>query len=138
MHPDTPGMKVRDWYVCYDYRSSQQHWSFKYMKPNFRHVELLRAIPYGPGESDVGWLSFAPRVEMLEVDLLVGPKPPEERFPVVQRVQVARPLWGTRSRFDIGPPTCVEAVKWALGISAFWVRTPWQLYNYLERSGEVL
>lgn len=29
---------------------------------------------------------------------------------------------------------CVESVKRVLGIHAFWVFTPWQLYTYLKRS----
>lgn len=134
----TPDVKVREWYVCYDYRPPEQHWTFRYMKPNFRHVELLRAIPYGPAESDVGWLAFAPRVEMLEVDLLVNVGHPNTRFPVVQKVTVVRPYWKIRSRFSFGPPTCVEAVKWALGISAFFVRTPWQLCQYIAARGGVV
>ena len=35
-----------------------------------------------------------------------------------------------------GPMSCVELVKRLLGISAFWIVTPWQLYRYLLQQGE--
>ena len=34
-----------------------------------------------------------------------------------------------------GPTTCVSAVKCAMGIRAWWILTPKQLYFYLRRKG---
>lgn len=136
---DTAGMKVRDWYVVYHDRIPYRR-VFKYLKPGFRHVELARPIYYGPGVDDVAWIHVLPMLEMFDVELSTDPRPPWVRCPdsTVQKVTALRPLWSVRSWFDMGPPTCVEAAKWALGVRAFFVRTPWQLFNYIRNRNGVL
>ena len=136
---DTAGLKVRDWYVVYHPR--QPYFRFtKYLKQGFRHVELARPIYYGPRIEDVAWQHVLPTFEMLDVELSTDPRPPWTRCPqsTVQKVTATRPLYSVRSWLDIGPPTCVEFVKAALGVRAFWVRTPWQLYKYIRKRGGVL
>lgn len=132
---ETAGMKVREWYVTYHDRPPAEHWIYRPLKPGFRHVELARPIYYGDGPNDVGWLLLLPTYEMLEVELCADPRPPWVRAPnaTVQKVTAMRPLYSVRSWWDIGPTTCVEVAKMALGIRDFFVRTPWQLYNYIQR-----
>lgn len=134
---DTAGGKVRDWYVVYFHRES--YYSFtKFLKPGFRHVELTRPIYFGPGVEDVVWLNVLPMFEMLDAEVSTDPRPPWVKCPsaTVQKVTAIAPLMSVRSWFDIGPPTCVEVAKMALGIRAFWLRTPWQLFKYIrERNG---
>ena len=38
----------------------------------------------------------------------------------------------TRYRSIIAPWTCVEMMKSTLGIKAWWILTPYQLYKYIE------
>lgn len=136
---DTVGCKVREWYIVYHHR--EPFYSFtKLLKPGFRHVELTRPMYYGPGVNDVAWLNVLPMFEMLDVDMNSDPTPPWVRCPssTVQKVTAIAPLMSVRSWFDIGPPTCVEVVKMALGIRAFWVRTPWQLYQYIQKRQGVI
>jgi hypothetical protein len=136
---DAAGHKVRTWYVVYHHREPH-FWFTKYLKPGFRHVELTRPFQYGPGIEDVMWLNVLPMFEMLDVDLSTDPRPPWVKCPqsTIQKVTAISPLVSVRSWFDIGPPTCVEIVKTALGIRAFWVRTPWQLYQHIDRRGGVI
>lgn len=136
---DTAGMKVREWYVVYHDRNPY-YWFSKWQKPGFRHVELARPIYYGEGADDVAWIHVLPTFEMLDVELSTDPRPPWERCSdsTVQKVTAMRQLWSVRSWFDLGPTTCVEAVKWALGIRSFWVRTPWQLYRYINKRNGVV
>lgn len=136
---DTAGMKIAEWWLVYHERELR-YWFFRPLKHGFRHVELVRPLYYGPGANDVGWLYVKPMFEMMDVDICTDPRPPWERFPgsTVQKVTAMRPTWAVRSWFDIGPPTCVEAVKWALGIRAFFVRTPWQLFQYIKNRGGVV
>lgn len=134
---DTAGAKVRDWYCVYHHREAH-YWFTKYLKPGFRHVELARPIYYGPRVDDVAWLHVLPMFEMLDVELNTDPRPPWVKCPqaTVQKVTAVAPLMSVRSWFDAGPNTCVEIVKMALGIRAFFVRTPWQLHEYIaEREG---
>jgi hypothetical protein len=131
---DTAGCKVKEWYICYLPRVPY-YWFAHYWKQGFRHVELTRPIQYGPGIRDVMWLNVCPTYETLDVELSYDPTPPWLKLPgvTIQKVTAIRPLGRVRSWFDMGPPSCVEIVKHALGINAFFVRTPWQLYKYISR-----
>lgn len=136
---DTVGMQMAEWYVVYHRRDAVRWWG-KFMPENFRHVELTRPVQYGPRISDVMWLQMVPTYEMLNADICLDPRPPWVKCPgsVCQKVVAMRPLNSMRSWFDIGPNTCVEVVKMALGIRAFFVRTPYQLFNYIQRRDGVL
>lgn len=137
---DTLGMRVNEFYLVYHDRQVRR-WFFRPLKRGFRHVELARPIYYGPGINDVVWLHVLPMFEMFDVELSTDARPPWVRCPdsTVQRVTAMRPLGSVRSWFYLGPLTCVEAAKWALGIHSFWVRTPYQLFNYIrKRNGIVI
>lgn len=132
-------MKVREWYVVYHNRESG-HWFFKYLKPGFRHIELTRPEYFGPGPADCVWLNLLPSYEMLDAEISTDPRAPWMKCPesTVQKVTTIAPLGKIRSRWDMGPPTCVEVAKIALGIRAFWVRTPEQLYHYISARGGII
>lgn len=136
---DTVDAKVREWMVVYHHR--EPHYSFtKLLKPGFRHVELTRPVYFGPGVNDVVWLNVMPMFEMLDVEISTDPRPPWLKCPqsTIQKVSAIAPLMSVRSWFDIGPPTCVEVVKMALGIRAFFVRTPYQLYRYISARNGII
>jgi hypothetical protein len=86
------------------------------------------------------WLVFRPNFEVLENHIEFDPTPPHIKYPgvTIVPVKVLVKSWKVRSWFQIGPPTCVEAVKYALGINSFCMRTPHQLYKYLKRRNGVL
>lgn len=136
---DTANAKVREWYVCY-FPREPHFWFTRTWKQGFRHVELTRPVQYGPGVTDVMWLNLLPTFETLDVEVSLDPRPPWEKIPGVriQKVTATRKLWSVRSWFDAGPTSCVEVVKMALGINAFFVRTPWQLYKYIAKRNRVL
>lgn len=136
---DTEGMKVTEWFVVYHDRQVRR-WIFRWLKPGFKHVELARPIYYGPGINDVAWIQVLPMFEMFDVELSTDPRPPWVRCPnsTVQKVTAMRPLGQVRDWFYVGPQTCVEATKWALGIRSFWMRTPWQLFKFIQKHGGVV
>lgn len=136
---DTAGMMVREWWVVFHPRTPY-YWFAKLLRQGFRHVELAREIRYGSGSGDVAWIHVLPSFEMFDVELSTDPRPPWVRCPgsTVQKVTALAPLNQVRSWFDIGPSTCVELVKAALGINAFFVRTPYQLYRYIQKRNGVL
>lgn len=136
---DTPGKKVIEWWVVYHRRDAFRWWG-KFLHSRFRHVELARPFQYGPNVSDVMWQILLPTYESLDVELSVDPRPPWVRCPdsICQKVVAMPRLGGMRSWFDIGPTTCVEVVKMALGIRSFWLRTPYQLFKYISRRNGVI
>jgi hypothetical protein len=81
-----------------------------------------------------------PTFEILESFIDTDTTPPWLRFPdaTVQRVQVFSTAYKVREWFSIGPPSCVETIKNALGIRSFWLRTPRQLYQHIQRRGGVI
>ncbi len=98
------------------------------LKPGFRHCFV--AIHDGRH-----WLTLDPLASRTE--LRVEPVPPDADLAAwyrglgltVVETAIARPVrpaaWA--------PFTCVEAVKRAIGLQAWWVVTPWQLYRRLAR-----
>lgn len=131
---DLPGYKVREWFLVYHWRHAHVWWG-KWLKPAFRHVELTRPIRFGPGLYDVVWLQVIPSYEGMDVELCTDSRPPWVRCPdsTIQKVTSARLRDSMRSWFDIGPTTCVEVAKQTLGIRAFWVRTPFQLFKHVQK-----
>jgi hypothetical protein len=136
---DTAGCKTREWYVCY-FPRTPHFWFARLWKQGFRHVELTRSLQYGPKPTDVMWLNLLPTFETLDVEVSYDPRPPWVKIPnvTIQKVTATRPLWSVRSWFDIGPPSCVEIAKAALGINPFFVRTPYQLWKYIAKRNGVL
>ncbi len=134
---DVADAAVRRWFVVYHDRNYR---SLRWLKPGFRHVELVRPVYYGPALSDVMWVGIFPRLETLDADIAFDPTPPWVRCPgsAIQYVRVSRPLEQVRQWFHVGPVSCVEVAKYVLGINSFWVRTPHQLYQYIHRRGCVI
>jgi hypothetical protein len=112
----------------------------EWLRQGFRHCDLWRAERFGPDISNVVWLRLRPTFEILESYIEFDPTPPWVKHPgaTVQKVQVLSKQYKVRQWFAFGPPSCVETLKNALGISSFWVRTPYQLYNYIKRRGGVI
>jgi len=135
----TEGQRLFEWYAVYHWREPYYQWS-KLFKQGFRHVELWRPEYYGPGINDLIWLVLRPTFEILESQIDLDPTAPWLRFPrcTVQKVQVISEKYKMRQWFHIGPLSCVETVKNALGINSFWIRTPYQLYKYIKRRDGVL
>ena len=134
-----PDHRVIDWLVLFHPREPHFWWA-RLLKQGFRHVELMRPCYYGPKLTDVMWLVFRPNLEILENHIEMDPTPPWIKYPGVTIVPVKKLFkpWKVRNWCHIGPFTCVEAVKYALGINSFCMRTPHQLYKYLKRRRGVL
>lgn len=111
----------------------QSHWWERFLEPGFVHCfALVRSgrrwirMDWGYDCASLAVLNMPAYASLNEV---VGPGD-----------TVVRVLAEVRERYRapwvFGPVTCVEAVKAVLGIRAFWVWTPFQLYRYI-RSGRV-
>lgn len=84
------------------------------------------------------WLVVNPRADYLDIAIA---DTCDYHRPKLINVDIATAIVGVttqprqcrlRSRWFVGPITCVEYIKALLGIRAFWIWTPWQLYRYVR------
>jgi hypothetical protein len=102
-------------------------WWQRLLKPGFRHCGVLVEVG---GQ----WIVLEPLAACLEIRVL-PPANPGSLIRMLRRrhllaIETAVAPDGCLLLIP-GPFTCVEAVKRVLGIRAFWVNTPWQLYKNL-------
>ena len=128
-----------EWWVVYYPRTPHFFWT-EWLKQGFRHCDLWRAERFGEAPDQVIWLRLRPTFEMLECFLEFDPTSPWAKHPgaTAQKVEVFSKPGKVREWFTIGPPSCVETCKNALGINSFWTRTPHQLYQYIKARGGVI
>ena len=102
-------------------------WSF--LKPGFQHVECWKQI------TTKTWIRFDTNMEVIVPEVYFDPpwKVVAHLTPTVRHIRRLVKNGDWREIFFIGPITCVELVKSFLGISGFFVRTPFQLYNFLRK-----
>lgn len=135
---DVAGLDTADWHVIYMNRA-QDYWWAHHLKDGFQHVWLAKPVQYGPLLSDQMWLRIDPCLPFIHADVFFHAEAPwvHDHSMTVQRVTCARPAT-VREWFALGPPSCVEIAKAFLGINKFWLRTPWQLYQYIHARGGVI
>jgi hypothetical protein len=121
-----------EWWLVYtdlDKRTPVTRWLSKYLTPGFQHVQAVR-------RDGRNWIAVYPHLEYVDIQIIRSDETPWQMFKgcSVQHV-VALPRDGRiYSPFHVGPWNCVEVVKSLLGIRSWWVRTPWQLFNYVKRN----
>ena len=136
----SPGMffdETVDWYIVFGYSQSPYWWQ-KLLQTGFEHCWAIR----WDGSS---WLVCHPAFGVADVytlndlDYHAQTDLPE----IVQYTEYTAILYvklhSDRERMRVpwicAPQTCVEFIKYLLGIRSFWVNTPYQLYKYLRKKG---
>lgn len=114
-----------EWWLVYS-DTDRPHWWNRWLHRSFRHVQAYR-------RDGRIWLAYLPTAEFVDVNVLRTDEQPWPSSAISQRVVALRPEGVMRSRCFVGPITCVEHVKALLGIRAWFVRTPYQLYRYCRR-----
>lgn len=123
---DTAGTFPVEWTLVYD-DTDRPHWWNRWLHPRFRHVAAYR-------RDGRIWVAYLPTAEFVDVHLLRTDEEPWPKDAIVQRVVALRREGVMRSRLFVGPITCVEQIKALLGIRAWFVRTPYQLYRHCRRA----
>lgn len=101
----------------------QVEWYWRLLKKGFWHVSVTV-------HTSRGTVTVDPRMSFIDVQrgTMLGFGATGVR---VQRdVPLGSPPWAV-----LAPGTCVSIVKACLGIRAWWVLTPHQLYKYLQKHG---
>lgn len=105
----------------------------KFLKSGFRHCFVL----LNDGQN---WISVDPMSHYTEVivhDLQSEFQLPEWLKKLGYTIVSARVNHQASKPAPFGLFSCVEAVKRVLGIHAFGVMTPWQLYSYLHKQSNM-
>lgn len=100
----------------------------KWLKPDFSHVYAMKKSPGGQF-----WIVINPLLACLESELLCVDQYPHPRsFAGIGAIVIpVRAIIKEKPRWTLCVFNCVEVIKALLGIRAFWVWTPYQLYKYL-------
>ncbi len=134
---DLPGKRWARWHVVYLETPAPRFWK-PFLERGFYHVQLWREERFGPDVNDVMWLVIDPGLECAFAHVVMDPTPPWVAQPNEYKVQCVETLTSAqrvRDWFHVGPVTCVELAKAFLGIRAFFVRTPFQLFKYIRARG---
>lgn len=103
-------------------------WWQRCLKPGFRHCGVMV-------EAGGHWIVLEPLAARLEVRVLAPAQPAALIRMLRRRNLLAIEAEVMDQAVPVALPglfTCVAAVKRVLGIRAFWVQTPWQLYKKLH------
>ena len=113
------------------YTSKSEFWWSKLLKKDYKHVFAVKfdGLFWVKMDLTLGWTEYgvlAYDYKDTIDDVIQG----KARY---QYVEVWRK---TRYRRLFAPWTCVEMMKSLLGIKAWWILTPYQLYKYCEARHE--
>lgn len=102
-------------------------WWSKYLKAGYRHVFAIKfdGLFWIRMDLTIGYTDF----DVLLYDYKDSIDDIVQDNATYQHVEVWRK---TRYRSILAPWTCVEMMKSLLGIKAWWILTPFQLYKYIE------
>lgn len=124
---------IEDYYIVFT-ESKSQYWFVKMLNPRFQHVLAIKKSAGGRF-----WIVINPLFPYTLVDIMTVIDYPdiimllkEHKYKTVMRVKtniINKP------RHTLCIINCVEIIKSLLGIRAFWIWTPYQLYKYLKKQG---
>ena len=124
-----------DWYIVFGY-SQEQYWWSRILKDGFDHCWAIRWdgtswLVYHPalGTADVYTLDKHGYNEQTDLPEIVQ----FTEYVAILYVKINRDRGRVRIPWIFAPSTCVEAIKYLLGIRSFWTNTPYQLYKYLRK-----
>ena len=122
------GQYKAKYYLVYS-NSDHQHWYTKFLQSGYYHVSIIKftglfwiKLDFGLGWTDFNVLPYD------QYDTIKDVIDEGESYQYVERWLKPR----LRVRSIVTLWTCVEAAKAVLGIRAWWILTPFQLYNYLR------
>ena len=118
---------IVNWYIIFK-KSPLKHWIFRWLNPEIQHCYAVR-------ESEGGqfWIIINSMNSHTDVRMESKLDYPHIRLLAPDSVilsirAIIRP---ENYRYTLGINDCVETCKGVLGIKAFWVWTPYQLYKRL-------
>jgi len=117
----------REWWIVFEHFSTRK-WYNKYLKKGFAHC-------YALGLCEDTWVIVNPTDAVLDIELRPVADYPTARayvgeYAKIIRVEVSLP--SEHSSWSFGVMSCVDVMKKLIGLKAWWIVTPWQLYKELS------
>ena len=118
-----PKVKIQYYVVFTDSKSS--HWLFLLLQAPFQHCLVVRDdIDY--------WTVINPLCSHIDAQVYSKDLTIESLFPNSVQLSYNARLEADEMTWGLGIGSCVDIVKRILGIRAFWIWTPYQLYKRLN------
>ena len=119
---------VQNWYVIFR-KTTLKHWVFTWLNPEMQHCYAVKESPGGEF-----WIVVDAKNSVTEVNLLSKIDYPHIRCVAPDSVilSIRAIIDPDNYRYTFCVFNCVEVVKSLLGIRAFWVWTPYQLYKRIN------
>ena len=129
---DKPTTATEDWFIVFT-RSKLDHWLIKRFPRSFQHCYAVKESAGGQF-----WIVLDSRSSHLQSDIYAKMDYPHIRqlcnersgdcviLPIRAKIDINQNRW-TFCIFN-----CVEVCKSVIGVRAFWLWTPYQLYKYLR------
>ena len=131
---DRKTVNIEDYYIIFA-NTRHRHWLLKRLENKFQHVFAVKKSAGGHF-----WIRINPLISHTCIDIV-----PVSQYPTIGTLlldpenSVVIPVTATindNERHTLCIFNCVEVVKSLLGIRAFWIWTPYQLYKYLKEGGK--
>ena len=124
---DTGLKAVEDWYIIF-VESDLDHWLIKRLQPYFQHCYAVKESPGGEF-----WIIVDSKHCYTDVRIESKINYPHIRALAPDGVILkVRAIIRPENRWTLNVFNCVEVCKSLLGIRAFWLWTPYQLYRRLS------
>ncbi len=124
---NTSTKNIHEYYIVFT-SSKHNNWMVRWQSKPFQHVYAVKKSPGGHF-----WIKVDAAASHTNIDLLPVSEYPHVRM-LTDEYDVILPVKAVieaRDRWTLCVFNCVEVVKSLLGIRAFWVFTPRQLYKYI-------
>tara|TARA_R110000765_G_scaffold273431_2_gene372158 strand:- start:1221 stop:1637 length:417 start_codon:yes stop_codon:yes gene_type:complete len=121
------------WYVVFG-KADHPYWWNRFLKPTWMHITLLHWDGYN-------WIKCEPNLAYIDISILttvqsdtvqtITSRCGHTAVEYLARREVIGKRQKMRAVFALC--NCVETAKAVLGIRAWYVFTPWQLFKYIRR-----
>tara|TARA_R110000765_G_scaffold35457_2_gene79833 strand:+ start:2046 stop:2468 length:423 start_codon:yes stop_codon:yes gene_type:complete len=133
---DEPNNKLppESWHVIFR-GADRSYWWVRFLRPSWSHVVLVRFDGFN-------WIKCEPNLAYTEISIItavesdtidtIASRIGHTGIEYLAKRAVIGEKQTMRTPMLFAPFTCVEVAKSVLGIRAWWVWTPWQLFNYIK------
>lgn len=127
---------TEQWFVIFEH-ANKNRWHHRYLKPGFHHCYAMKKT-----EAGKFWIVVNPQWSHVQLDYRMVdtfPEPRDYAGDYCKIIEFQAKIDPMKTTCQLGILTCVDILKKFMGIKAFKVQTPYQLFKHLEdHNGQLL